>query len=116
MIISIVFKKLKDLDAAVGVLARHLDEDLHCFLEWFEDNNTDRINRNGQRKRLSRFHLEAYTYVLNFQNKTNNHAEAVYRKLHIEMGCMQFVNSIFQKKSLASLSRQWRVLSTTSWW
>lgn len=48
------------------------------------------MNRNNRNRRKPRFVPQTwnlYQRVLNYQNKTNNHAEAANRRLNIEMGC-----------------------------
>jgi len=60
------------------------------MLEWFEDNYFGRMNRNNRNRRKPRFAPQTfnlYERVLNYQNKTNNHAKAANRRLNIEMRC-----------------------------
>jgi hypothetical protein len=90
MIISLAFVCINDLDNAIDVLSNYLPEELQSMLEWFEDNYIGRMNRNNRNRRKPRFAPQTwnlYQRVLNYQNKTNNHAEAANRRLNIEMGC-----------------------------
>lgn len=54
MITALAFVKIEDIDKAVDKLTEYLPDELHEFLDWFEDNYIGCKNRskNGRRPAL----------------------------------------------------------------
>ncbi|KAL4088766.1 hypothetical protein QTP88_023850 [Uroleucon formosanum] len=89
MVTALAFVPIEDIDNALLSLSENLPDDVQPILDWFEDNYVGRMNRRGNGRRQPLFHHEmwnVYNRTLNQQDRTNNHTEAVHRRLQAELG------------------------------
>jgi len=80
---------IKDLDVATYLLVDELPDKIVPLLEWFEEYYIGRKNGRKVGRRSPQFPPEIwnlYQRVFINQNRTNNHAEAVNRRLNVQMG------------------------------
>ena len=88
MIIAIAFVPFNKVDEYLDAVAIELPQELGDLLNWFEDTYVGRRNRRGN-GRTPLFLPEIwnlYQRTLSGEDRTNNNAEAAYRRLKYERG------------------------------
>ena len=91
MVMALSFVPNDDIDRHVDALATTLPEELVPLLNWFEDNYIGHPHRRGTGRRQPLFPTQMwnmYQRTLQGEDRTNNHAEAAYRRLRSELGML----------------------------
>lgn len=82
MILALTFIKIEDLDKEVEAFTEEMPDEVLPFLNWFEDCYIGTVIRNWQRfVRFSSTLQNVHESVLYKEDRTNNHAKVVNRRL-----------------------------------
>ena len=89
MIASLCFVPVPHLDTYIDALSNDLSFELYSLLNWFKDNHVGQPMRRGTSRCPPLFSLgmwNQYDQTVAGRDRTNNHAEAVHRKMYTELG------------------------------
>lgn len=89
MIVALSFVPVSHMDVCINALSECLPDKLQLLMNWVRDNYVERPLRRGNGQRSPLFATQMwnmYSQTTSSEDRTNNHAEAMHRKIYAELG------------------------------